>query len=221
MTQGNSPESQNRESRRAAGQRGARARAVAKKPAAETVSGNQRLILSVIWGITGLTLAGLVLWVLLNTLLRSQPGDVLADLGHEHIPSVDAVHRPYNSSPSTSGPHVDGVTDIGIYEEQLPEPLQVALLEDGYVLVQYDCPTPCQVLLDDLTLAVGPFMQDGKKVVLAPYAGIKDVNGQSRKVALTAWTRLQTLDTGDAKAVGAFIRAYEGVSHREGETPGL
>lgn len=215
MTQGNPSGNQNREARRAGGRRGAAARRDGlqggpNRQRTNAEDSNQRLTIALIWGIVGLVIVGLVIWALLITVLKPQPGVLLADLGHEHVDSLDAVHRPYNSSPPTSGPHVNGGTRIGIYEEQLPDPLQVAMLEAGFVLVQYDCPTPCQAILDDLTLTAGRLMQQDRKVILAPYSGIRDTNGQPRRIALSAWSRLQTFDRVDVEAVKTFINAYEG-----------
>jgi hypothetical protein len=44
-------------------------------------------------------------------------------------------------------------------------------------------------------------------VILAPYPGMKN------RIALTAWTRLETLDDFDETRVERFIKAYRGIDH--------
>jgi len=45
------------------------------------------------------------------------------------------------------------------------------------------------------------------QVVLAPYPTMQ------HRIALTAWTRLETLDDFDEARIERFIRAYRGIDH--------
>jgi hypothetical protein len=48
-----------------------------------------------------------------------------------------------------------------------------------------------------------------RQVVLAPYPGMP------HKIALTAWTRLDTLDELDEGRITRFIEAYRGIDHHK------
>ena len=48
-----------------------------------------------------------------------------------------------------------------------------------------------------------------KYVVLAPYPSMKS------RIALTAWTRLETLDDIDEKRIIRFIDAFRGLDHHK------
>ena len=50
--------------------------------------------------------------------------------------------RPYNSEPPTSGPHLPYIAPWGIHTRPIPNELQVHNLEDGGVMVQYNCECP-------------------------------------------------------------------------------
>jgi hypothetical protein len=57
-----------------------------------------------------------------------------------------------------------------------------------------------------LTKIVRPY---DRHVILAPYPGMKS------RIALTAWTRLETMDEVDEARIERFIRAYRGIDHHE------
>jgi hypothetical protein len=84
--------------------------------------------------------------------------------------------------------------------------LQVHNLEDGGVVIQYNCPTPCTDLVDKLTAIVKGY---DHQVLLAPYPGLKT------RIALTAWTRLDAFDEFDESRIVRFIRAYRGIDHHK------
>ncbi len=48
-----------------------------------------------------------------------------------------------------------------------------------------------------------------KQVILAPYHGMKP------KIALTAWTRIDTLEAFDEARVTRFIETYRGIDHHK------
>lgn len=138
---------------------------------------------------------------------RPLPGTSVADLGNEHIPSAITPHIAYNSKPPTSGPHLDPKADWGIHDEQIPDELQLHNLEDGGVLIQYDCDEQdCSDLVNQLT-AVAKKYKD--KVILAPYSGL------DQKIALTAWNRIDTFAEFDEKRITAFINSFRGVDHHK------
>ncbi len=133
-----------------------------------------------------------------------QPGEKLADQGNRHIAAEGEPHEAYNSDPPTSGPHLPYIAPWGVHTRPIPPELQVHNLEDGGVLVQYNC--ECPELADKLR---GIVRQYERQVILAPYPTMKS------KIALTAWTRLETLDDFDAQKITRFIRAYRGIDHHK------
>src|SRR3989338_4262757 len=128
---------------------------------------------------------------------KPQPGEFVASLGNKHIQNITDAHDPYNSVPPTSGTHVSGKAQRGISESPIPDELQLHNLEDGGVVVQYNCTpgvdpqnqaTPgaevqdeCKKLIEDLS---GMVKKYSDKVLMAPYPKL------DTRVALTAWTRI-------------------------------
>lgn len=133
-----------------------------------------------------------------------QPGEKRADQGNRHIAAEGEPHEAYNSDPPTSGPHLPYIAPWGVHTRPIPPELQVHNLEDGGVLVQYNC--ECPELAEKLR---GIVRQYDRQVILAPYPTMKS------KIALTAWTRLETLDDFDAPKITRFIRAYRGIDHHK------
>lgn len=134
------------------------------------------------------------------------PGVSYADLGNAHIQTLGEPHVPYNSDPPTSGPHLPYLAPWGIHTEPIAKELQIHNLEDGGVVVQYRCPTPCPELVDRLKAIVQRYE---RQVILAPYPGMKT------RIALTAWRRLDAFDDFDEARIVKFIRAYRGIDHHK------
>ena len=132
------------------------------------------------------------------------PGMKFADLGNRHIPTAETPHDPYNSDPPTSGPHLPYIAPWGVHTRPITAELQVHNLEDGGVLVQYSC--DCPDVVGKLQAIVRTY---DKFVVLAPYPSMKS------RIALTAWTRIETMQDLDAKRVSRFIESYRGIDHHK------
>jgi hypothetical protein len=132
------------------------------------------------------------------------PGTTVPDQGNRHIQSASAPHEPYNTDPPTSGPHLPYIAPWGIHTRPIVPELQVHNLEDGGVLVQYNC--ECPDLVEKLKQIVQKY---DKHVILAPYPTMKP------RIALTAWTRIDTLDALDEARVRRFIKAYRGIDHHK------
>ncbi len=154
------------------------------------------------------------------------PGTLLPSLGNAHVESVDSPHVPYNSNPPTSGPHLKYVARWDIHSQPIPRELQVHNLEDGGVLIQYNCPKPCPELVTQLENIFKTYRQKANEeipehvrqknpylrsryhhLVLAPYPDM------AAKIALTAWQRIDKLDKYDEQRIISFIEAYVGIDH--------
>ena len=132
------------------------------------------------------------------------PGTPLPSQGNAHVQLATDPHLPYNSDPPTSGPHLPYLAPWGIHTRPIVKELQVHNLEDGGVLVQYNC--DCPELVEKLAAIVKRYPEH---VILAPYPGMK------RKIALTAWTRIDAVDEFDEGRIVWFIKAYRGIDHHE------
>jgi len=164
------------------------------------------------------------------------PGRAVPLLGNDHVQSPSAPHIPYNSAPPTSGPHLPWVAKWGVHTTPILRELQVHNLEDGGVVVQYNCPQPCPELVAKLEklaatyqekaaaerAAVSPLLKNADQpprsrydhLIVAPYPDMKP------KIALTAWGRIDTLETYDEGRITRFIEAYIGIDHHPTEEKG-
>ena len=136
-----------------------------------------------------------------------RPGVEMPDQGNLHVQTESEPHVPYNSDPPTSGPHLPYLAPWGVHTSPIAKELQVHNLEDGGVMVQYACPTPCPDLVDKLR---GVVSQHRDHVILAPYPGMKT------RIALTAWRRIDAFEEVDQARIQRFIKAYRGIDHHKG-----
>lgn len=137
----------------------------------------------------------------------SGPGLAVASLGNEHVETPFDEHRAYNSNPPTSGPHTPYLAEWGVHRIPIAPETQVHNLEDGGVLIQYSCPSPCP----DLAKKLESLAPRHDRIVVAPYPLME------HRVALTAWGRLDVLSDFDEGRIGAFIEAYAGKDHHPAE----
>jgi hypothetical protein len=157
-------------------------------------------------GIAGAVVVAVVVGYFAYQAQANRPGVGFPDQGNLHIQTETEPHVPYNSDPPTSGPHLGYLAPWGIHNVPIVKELQVHNLEDGGVMVQYNCPNGCPDLVTKLETIVKGY---DKFVVLAPYPGMKT------RIALTAWTRLDAFDEYDEGRIVRFIRAYRGIDHHK------
>jgi len=157
---------------------------------------------------------------LIKEVSKPQPGEFVASLGNKHIQNIADAHDPYNSLPPTSGTHVGGKAQWGISDSPIPDELQLHNLEDGGVIVQYNCTpgaepqnqaTPgaqvqdeCKKLVENLAGIVKKYSD---KVLMAPYPKL------DTRIALTAWTRLDKFNDFDKERIQKFVKAFRGIDH--------
>lgn len=157
------------------------------------------------------------------------PGIHYPSQGHAHLDPGEPDDFVYNSNPPTSGPHKEIFSDQFVNPSPLPAYVQVHLLEHGNVLLQYNCTCPdvaaslsAIAYTYDSALIAGGELQPtpaevqageevGKAVIVAPYPNMKS------RIALTAWTRLATLQNVDKPRIQSFIGIYLGNSANAGQ----
>lgn len=133
-------------------------------------------------------------------------GEFVASQGNQHITQTEVGLVTYNSDPPISGPHLPYLARWGLHDQPIPKELQVHNLEDGGVLVQYNCDRAapdCKSLVEKLSKIVELYGH----AILAPYPSM------SHKIALTAWSRIDKFDDFDEKRVRTFIESYMGIDH--------
>ena len=157
-----------------------------------------------LWATGASVVAAAVAGVLAYRAAVVQPGVSLSDQGNRHVQTLNEAIPPYNSDPPTSGPHLPYVAPWGIHTEPISRQLQVHNLEDGGVMVQYNCHDGCPDLVAKLKALVSGYEN---QVILGPYPGMKT------RLALTAWTRLDAFDDFDERRIRGFIKAYRGIDH--------
>ena len=157
-----------------------------------------------LWAAAAAVVAAAVAGALAYRVVMAQPGVSLPDQGNRHVQTVNEAIPPYNSDPPTSGPHLPYIAPWGVHTEPIARPLQVHNLEDGGVMVQYNCPEGCPDLVAKLKAVVSDYEH---QVILAPYPGMQ------QRLALTAWTRLDAFGDFDERRIRRFIKAYRGIDH--------
>lgn len=126
----------------------------------------------------------------------------------------------YSSDPPTSGFHREILSPAFVNINPLPKYVQVHLLEHGNILLQYNCMCPETAAalaeianeFDSRLVPAGTIeptrdqlrnaQEGGLSVIVAPYPTM------SHTIALTAWTRLATMDTVNKADVISFINRW-------------
>ncbi len=150
---------------------------------------------------------------------------VLASQGNIHIDFGSNSPVVYNSIPPTSGPHYGNLVGWGIYDEAQRYEHLVHNMEDGGVIVYYQCPEGCPELVQELEDLVQPYISQGQHVVMVPNDPTWSINGgpalhqdMGARIAVTAWQRILKLDEVDSGKIRSFIQRYQGIDHH---VPGI
>lgn len=124
--------------------------------------------------------------------------------GTQHVQTGTQVE--YDTTPPTSGPHYNGVTEAGFYTESQPAGELVHALEHGAVVIYYDedalSAETEQSLRDWASAHTGTWQS--VIVVPNPYEGVES------PYVLTAWRHSLRLTEYDVETVRAFIAEYLG-----------
>jgi len=154
-------------------------------------------------GILMLVLIGLVVYVNIRSTLPVGEEEVLVSQGNTHIPFGSQSPIAYNSVPPSSGPHYDGLAAWKVYQPDDPQRYEFLNhnLEDGGVLLYYQCDDGCPELLTELEDLVQPYLNASKHVAVLPNdPSFVDGTGQmihqdmESKIAAVAWRRVLKMD---------------------------
>ena len=118
------------------------------------------------------------------------------DSGRHLIPGADPPV--FRTDPPTSGPHQLGRWPQGVLDEPVRPEVQVALLEEGEVLLQH------RDLDRDERRALEALADGDERLTVAPNPELPD------RVVATAWTFKQTCRTVRADALRRFVDAHAG-----------
>lgn len=151
-------------------------------------------------------LAVMALFIPLNLYCLNQasppgPGEETDQQAATILNSVNDPHEPYTTDPPTSGPHVAHVAPHGFRTDTLADEIQVANLAHGYVIVHFNDAG----LSTEMRQLAAEF--EGHDVIVQPDANLP----AETAVALTAWGRMERLDSFDKSRVYNFVRNYAGL----------
>ncbi len=145
-------------------------------------------------GVLGLIGVAVIAFGFWSVYLQPRPGESVSTSGafdHSGVPRGG-----YSTSPPTSGSHSPQAPSWG-EQGEVSEILQAHALEHGGVLVQYNCPTGCRDLVQQLRSITGNY---NSKVILAPYSRM------SSRIALTSWGKIDLLEEFDRERIEEFVK---------------
>jgi len=131
------------------------------------------------------------------------------------LPGPQPPRVAYASNPPASGPHLPYAADWGVHRVPVPLPLQVHNLLDGGVALQWSCPGGAMGC-PELVAKLEAYARETEQVLVAPYPWLPE--GAVRLV-LTAWGRVQPLESFNREAIDAFVEAWGGVDHHAEHAP--
>ncbi len=180
---------------------------------------NQNLLI-----VGGAAIFGLLIALVVYLNIRSQRPvageEVFSSQGNTHIATDSPSPLAYNSTPPTSGPHYDNVVAWNTFREPQRYEHLLHNLEDGGVIVYYQCSEDCPEIVTGLNEVVEPYIKAGRKVILVPNDPAWTIGSSqplhqemATRIAVTAWQRLLTMDEVDSQQIRTFIERYEGVDH--------
>lgn len=148
---------------------------------------------------------------------------VFESQGNSHISFGAASPIEYNSVPPSSGPHYDPLVPWAALDEPRRYEELIHNLEDGGVIVYYQCEEECPELVAQITEVAESFWGNAtprNHVVIAENDPTFSINGgqplhqdMDAKIAAVAWGRVLKLDEFDETALRQFISRYVGIDH--------
>ena len=150
-------------------------------------------------------LAALMVAAIVMTRPREVEGVIkVDDMGDAHTSAAPSSYV-YNSRPPTSGPLSSDLAAWGEHSETVSEWLHLHNLLSGGVVMHYNCPDGCPQVVEELRSIMDEVGDN--LLILHPYTNMDS------RIAVTAWTRMITLDEVDRDRIIEFIEAYRGIDH--------
>ena len=196
-----------------------RARQEAARAKAARARRNQNLLVGGALMLFLLIIAGIV-FVNLRGRAPVDGEEVFRSQGNTHIDFGRRAPIEYNSVPPSSGPHYGNLAAWQVYEEPIRYEQLIHNLEDGGVVLYYQCEEACPELVEQLTDLAQPFIDGGRHVIVVPNDPTFSINDgpplhqdMGAKIAAVAWGRVLKFDEFDKDALRIFIERYEGIDH--------
>lgn len=149
--------------------------------------------------------------------------EIFESQGNAHIDYGARSSINYNSVPPSSGPHYDPLVPWEAFDEPRRYEELIHNLEDGGVILYYQCEEGCPELVTQLTEVAEAFwgnVSPRNHVVIAPNDPTFSINDglplhqdMEAKIAAVAWGRILKLDEFDDVALRQFISRYVGIDH--------
>ena len=152
----------------------------------------------------------IVVLIVINLGGPSGPGQRISSEGRAHL-TVGQTFTDYRSDPPTSGPHSPSPMPRGFYTDGAPDERLVHSLEHAYVIINYNCnDDECPETIDQISRVYARY--DSK--LIANFRPQTEA-----RIALTAWTRLETMEEFDEQRATEFIEVYRGKIGPEPNAP--
>ena len=146
----------------------------------------------------------------LNQVNPPGPGEATDEQAATTLSAINDPHEPYATDPPTSGPHVTQLAEHGFRTDTLPDEVQVANLSRGFVIVHFGS----AALESEMRQLAAEL--EGHDVIVQLDANLP----AETAVALTAWGRIEHLDSYDKGRVYNFVRNYAGLGQPAAALPG-
>lgn len=166
----------------------------------------QRKVTANRWSwIAGAILVMVLISALLMVILHNEPGESFPEEGNNHI--AEPPRYIWNTRPATSGAHAPGLASWGESSSPISPWLYLHNMEDGGVVMHYNCPEACPEVVSELRSILQEVGRD--KLILHPNPDM------SARIAITAWARMITMETVNREQVIEFIDHYRGIDHHK------
>jgi len=177
-------------------------------------------------GVALVVIIGLVIYANIQANRPVGQEQTLPTQGNAHIAQGSTSPITYNSTPPTSGPHYPGLAPWAAYREPIRYEQLLHNLEDGGVVIYYQCEDECPELVDQLHAIARPLIAAGRHLAVVrndpTWVGDGSVpslhQDMGARIALTAWRRIDKFDEFDEARIRAFIERYEGIDNHVGST---
>ena len=128
------------------------------------------------------------------------------------LSSINEPHEPYATDPPTSGPRVNETAAPGFRTGTLPDEIQVANLEIGFVIIHFN--PAIAALTTQMRRLAAEF--EGHELIVQPDKDLPE----NTPVVMTACGRIERLETYDKGRAYSFIRNYANLDQCSSSTTG-